>query len=244
MPLRDHFRPPLSTGHSWEAVHGHWPSTIVNRLNVELPPLFVAEPRVHLGSAFEIDVAAFEGAATHPWSQRLARGNGGIATAVWSPPEPAVLVEGELPMPSEYEVLVYEQLDLERRLVAAIELVSPGNKDRAESRRGFVYKCEALLQQGVSVSIVDIVTVRSANLYRELAQQVGAAPRASVTTPIYAVACRVQRTADRWRVETWEHELALGRPLPTLPLWISESQFVPVELEASYEETCRSLRIA
>jgi hypothetical protein len=38
--------------------------------------------------------------------------------------------------------------------------------------------------------------------------------------------------------------LQLGRPLPTLPLWLAEKCAVPVELEASYEETCRVLRIA
>ena len=36
-----------------------------------------------------------------------------------------------------------------RRLVAAIEIVSPSNKDRRESRRAFVAKVAALLQKGV-----------------------------------------------------------------------------------------------
>ena len=244
MPLRDHFHPPLSPHHSWEAVHGHWPSTIVNRLNAKLPSGFFAEPRVHLSTAFEIDVATFEGAATESWSQRLAGGNGGVAAAVWSPPEPAVLVEGELPTPSEYEVLVYEKSDWERRLVAAIELISPGNKDRIESRRAFAYKCEALLQKGVSVAIVDIVTARCANLYRELAELMGTVAPVPLDCATYAVAFRALRTTGRWRVEHWPHELSIGQPLPTLPLWISDTQFVPVELEASYKETCRSLRIA
>ena len=69
-------------------------------------------------------------------------------------------------------------------------------------------------------------------------------PPAAVKTSIYAVACRAQRTTKRWRVEAWEHELALGQPLPTLPLWLNEQLFVPVELETGYEETCRALRIA
>lgn len=242
MPLRDHFRPPLSRHRSFEGFHGGWPMKIVDRLNARLPPEFVAEPRVHLGSAFEIDVATFEGAA-ESWGQNLAADNGSGATAAWSPEKPAVLVEGELPTPSEYEVLVYELSDWERRLVAAIELVSPGNKDRLENRRNFVYTCDALLQQGVSVAIVDIVTVRSANLYHELAELVGTAAPVSMSTSIYAVAFRSIRSIDRWRVETWPHELSLGQPLPTLPLWISDTTFVPVELEASYEETCRALRI-
>jgi hypothetical protein len=31
--------------------------------------------------------------------------------------------------------------------------------------------------------------------------------------------------------------------LPTLPVWLTDSLAVPLELEASYEETCRILRI-
>ena len=35
----------------------------------------------------------------------------------------------------------------------------------------------------------------------------------------------------------------LGQPLPTLPLWLADNLAVPLELETSYEETCRILRI-
>jgi hypothetical protein len=35
----------------------------------------------------------------------------------------------------------------------------------------------------------------------------------------------------------------VGEPLPTLPLWLSETLTVTVDLEASYQETCRVLRI-
>ena len=37
---------------------------------------------------------------------------------------------------------------------------------------------------------------------------------------------------------------SLRKPLPTLPLWLADNLAVPLELEASYEETCRILRIA
>jgi len=56
MPLRDHFRPPIWTKSSWEGFHGGWPMTIVQRLSKVLPEEFTAEPRVHLGTYFEIDV--------------------------------------------------------------------------------------------------------------------------------------------------------------------------------------------
>jgi hypothetical protein len=37
--------------------------------------------------------------------------------------------------------------------------------------------------------------------------------------------------------------LSLGKALPTLPLWLTSQLAVPLELEASYEQTCRDLRI-
>ena len=60
MPLRDHFRPPISNHCSWEGFHGGWPMTMVQHLVKQLPGEFTAEPRVHLGSYFEIDVCAYE----------------------------------------------------------------------------------------------------------------------------------------------------------------------------------------
>jgi hypothetical protein len=50
----------------------------------------------------------------------------------------------------EFEVQIYNA-DLGRQLVAAIEIVSPANKDRPENRRAFVTKVAALLQKGVCV---------------------------------------------------------------------------------------------
>jgi hypothetical protein len=57
------------------------------------------------------------------------------------------------------------------------------------------------------------------------------------------VACRGTKKDRAWLLETWLHPLVLGQPLPTLPLWLADNLAVPLELEASYEETCRVLRI-
>ena len=52
-----------------------------------------------------------------------------------------------------------------------------------------------------------------------------------------------RRNGDAWLMETWAYPLELGRPLPTLPLWLAENLAIPVDLEQSYEETCGILRI-
>jgi hypothetical protein len=44
-------------------------------------------------------------------------------------------------------------------------------------------------------------------------------------------------------MDNWYHELIIGQPLPTLPIWLRETLAVSLDLEACYEETCRTLRI-
>jgi hypothetical protein len=161
MPLRDHFRPPVENEHSWDELHGLWPAMIVQQLFPILPEGYAAAPRVHLGTAFEIDVSTYR--RDEPARQLKQReGNGDVAVAAWAASKPTLTLETELPDQDEYEVRVYDARH-GRRLVAAIEIVSPSNKDRPESRRAFVAKVAALLQHDVSVSIVDLVTIRQFN---------------------------------------------------------------------------------
>ena len=122
--------------------------------------------------------------------------------------------------------------------------------DRPEHRRLFVAKCAELLRQQISVAIVDLVTTRHADLYSDLLELIGRADTSLTPAPppIYAAALRWRTVGapprEFPRLETWAHRLAIGQPLPTLPLWLTEDLAVPLELEASYEETCRVLRIA
>jgi len=207
------------------------------RLNSILPPQYRSGVKIHLGTLVEVDTGAFELDGAREFE-------GGTDTALaWEAAAPTLLLDTDELTPPEYEVRVYDE-SMGRRLVAAVEIVSPRNKDRPSSREEFVSKCHAMLQQGVCVVIVDPVTTRSANLYAELAARIGAKPPASAAEPIYAVSCRSFYYRDRHRVQAWEHTLGIGNPLPTLPLWISDSNYVPLELERTYEETCRGLRIA
>jgi hypothetical protein len=148
------------------------------------------------------------------------------------------------PEPDSYEVRVYDEKH-GRRLVAAIEIVSPANKDRPDHRHAFVTECAALLQNQVCVVIVDIVTSCAPNLYADLMEFFGQPDPspAGETARLSAVACRRQNAEDAWRLEAWAHPLEIGKPLPTLPLWLAEDLAIPLDLEASYEETCQVLRI-
>lgn len=236
MPLRDHFDAPLEETTSWDVIHGQWPAMMVLQLNARMPARYVAGPLVHLGSEIEVDLASFD----HDTSRSVDAG----PQYGWQATAPSVIARTELLKVDNYEVRIFDTRR-NRRLVAVVELVSPSNKDRPESRQVFTAKCAALLQQGVSVAIVDVVTARNFNLYAEMLDLIGQEDPTLGSTPsaIYAAECRWLPRPPQSTLEGWSFELGLGRPLPTLPIWLSEQLAVPLDLEACYEETCRALRI-
>ena len=241
MPLRDHFRSPVNDTHSWDEVHGGWPMEIVRDLTTILPAGFRAAPKVHLGSPFEVDVSTYDLDSRDP--DALPAPGGRVATLTTQ--TPTLTVEADVFDADEYEVRIYDA-KRGRHLVAAIELVSPANKDRLEHRNVFVAKCAALIQKGVAVSIVDLVTVQQFNLYTELLTFIGHSDPTMGEEPphLYAASCRWVLREPRGLLESWPVALAVGQPLPELPLWLADALVVPLDLEESYERTCRDLWIA
>lgn len=236
MPLRDHFHPPLSVHRHWEGFHAKWAGAIVDQLDEQLPAGYFAEPHVHQGAQMEIDVATYEKEAS-------AGGEGGAATAVWSPARPTLSAALPAAAFEAFEVHVIND-EAGPRLVAAIELVSPGNKDRPFQRRAFATKCGAYLQQDVSLIVVDVVTNRLANLHRELLDLLSLASDVSrEAPPLYSAAYRTLNLTGAARLDIWLEPLAPGSPLPTLPLWLNPFDAVAVDLDQSYEATCQRLRI-
>jgi hypothetical protein len=238
MPLRDHFHSPVNDKHRWDAVHGQWPAEIVRTLFDILPAGFVAEPQVYHGAPFEVDVSMIEDDDRLPVAEE---GAGGTATLT----APTLTVPADLSALDEYEVRVYDA-DRERTLVAAIELVSPANKDRPETRDQFTGKVAALLRQDVCVAVVDVVTTRQANLYAELLARLGQSdPNLGDPPPaLYAVTLRGRKPKKRRPLlDAWFFPLPVGQPLPTIPLWLGPDRRIELPLEPSYQEVCRLLRI-
>jgi Protein of unknown function (DUF4058) len=236
MPLRDHFRLPLRALCTWESFHSGWANEIMRQLNKTLPPGYAARPNVKLG----VDVAADVGTLEGPGHAQAA-GNGGVATAVWAPPRPTLTFAVDFHRLDVFEVQVHREGGLE--LVAAIELVSPRNKDRQTARHNFAAKWAAYLQAGVSVVVVDVVTGRGGDLYAALLEQLALTPGEDGHGDLYAVACRSVPPDQPGRLETWVAPLAVGSLLPTLPLWLEADLAVPLDLERSYEATFVEMRV-
>jgi hypothetical protein len=241
MPLLDHFHPPLQGRRHWEGFHGRWAAAMADALNETLPQEYFAEFQVTLGTRVEVDVATFTEGTVPP-----APGPGAAATAVqtrlWTPPTPVAVFPALFP--DDFAVHVFRST-AGPTLVAAIELVSPGNKDRPEARRAFAVKCAAYLQRGIGLIVVDIVTLRHANLHDELMALLGHTEAFTfpTPTPLYATAYRPAHREERNEIDLWRESLAVGGSLPTLPLAVRGLGCLPINLEGTYTEARMRVRI-
>jgi hypothetical protein len=226
VPLLDHFHPPLSEQRHWHSFHNSWATYLSSQLNSRLPAGYFAEANVQFG--VEIDVAAFEEAGAPP-------------AAGWAAPPPRASFPVELPG-AVVEVGVFSRSG-GPVLAGAVELVSPGNKDRPAARDALVSKCATYLRAGVGVVLVDVVTERPADLHGELLARLGGAGSAAGESPLFASAYRLVERDGAAAVDAWREPVAVGQPLPTVPLWLRGGLCLPVELEATYERTCDEQRV-
>ena len=238
MPLLDHFHEPLKPRRHWTSFHSAWSTFIASDLNRRLPEDYVAEGNAKFG--IEIDVATLRDPAASDAS-----------SSNWQPPPPIMT----LPFVGIADVVEVQVTHFSGgpNLVGAIELVSPANKDRPETRDAFVTKCASYVQEGIGLVVIDIVTERIANLHNLLMQRVGAAAPAW-DADLYAVAYHPVQQENRssngrpisqpeQSLEIWPHQLQVGAALPTLPLCLKGGVSLPLDLEAIYMKTCQESRI-
>jgi Protein of unknown function (DUF4058) len=230
MPLQDHFHPPLSLRRHWHSFHNSWATYFAADLNQQLPPGYFAEANVQFG--IEIDVATFD--ETQP-----VNGNGS-ASQGWRP-GPPLLTLPFTPATDLVEVAVFRESG-GPTLAAAVELISPANKDRPESRDAFVSKCATYLYEGVGLIVADVVTERRFNLHDALLARL-VPGTAAWGVALYAVSYHPAATGDQSALNLWPEELRVGDTLPSLPLWLRGGLCLPLDLEAAYTRTCREHRL-
>ena len=207
MPLLDHFHPPLDGRRHWESFHAVWASSISDALNSVLPEDFFAEVQVRNKSRIEADITTLA-----PADLTL----------------PAVF-------PPAFGVNVYETSG-GPTLVASIELVSPGNKDRDETRRAFTAKCAALIQSAIGVIVIDIVTSRRSEPFRDLMAFLYPQQPLPELSPLLAASFRPTRVNDVDTLEIRHRPLSVGDTLPVLPLALGGLGRIDVNFEVTYED--------
>jgi hypothetical protein len=212
----------------WAGVHHSWITELLRWIKPRLP----AGYRAYIGSAPAVEIGATPAkpdVAVREW-----RGDEGRRSARRMRRYAAPAPDGEFSVViSAPNWAVYvARLD---RLTAAIELVSPRNKDRRDARAVYLNRYMSYLIEGAHLLLVD---VHRRPLRFSFADQINRQlkiPQPPLPAPL-AVAYRVSEYMDTdFRdVAVWRRPMTPGETLPVMALPLTEEASVPVDLEHTY----------
>jgi hypothetical protein len=121
------------------------------------------------------------------------------------------------------------------RLIAAIELISPRNKDRPSACMAYTGAYAAYLLRGVHLLLVDVHRRPLSFSFADRIAQELELEQPPCPAPV-AVAYRVGELAPGGGrfLALWRRPLTVGSPLPTMRLPLSLQESVSVDLEETY----------
>ena len=227
MPLHD-----WTDRQGWDGFHQLWIVEVLRWIKPRLPEGY----RAYLGTvpALAVDVPG-QRPDVHVRSHPAVPGTGNGAS-----PSPAGAGQESDEPDVRVAVLALEQqlavhVTRGERLVAAVELISPRNKDRPEARDTYRSRYASYLYQDVHLLLID---VHRRPLSFSFADALAAAlgfEEPSLPPPI-AVSYRVEGPAATGGklLGIWRRALAVGSPLPTLKLALTLEDYVSVDLEQTY----------
>jgi hypothetical protein len=122
------------------------------------------------------------------------------------------------------------------RLVSAVEVISPRNKDRSVSRNSYLTRYLSYLMDGVHLVLID---VHRRPLSFSFADGI-AGELQIVQPPLPApsgVSYRVGEPAATGgrMLAIWRRPFAIAKPRPEIPLALTDELSIPVELEPTYQ---------
>jgi hypothetical protein len=126
------------------------------------------------------------------------------------------------------------------RIVALVEILSPGNKDSAASIEGLAGKVDSALKAGIHVLVIDLFGPTLFDL-----QGIHGAIWAKLDSATYDLPEREPLTLASYEAgvapTAYVEHLALGNSLPAMPLFLDIGTYINVPLEPTYEAAFRGM---
>ncbi len=224
MPIHDWTRAEAGDFHHF---HQRWISALTDALNGGgLPPEFIALAEQVTGRPIP-DVVTLQ-------ARSPSGGAGGIAIAPAPPPSARVI--------QKFERINYakraDRVVIRHgrgRVVAIIEIVSPGNKDSRHAIRSFVEKAADILSQGIHLVVVDLFppTPRDPQgIHKAICDEFADEPFDFLPDKPLTVASYIGGDLPTAYVES----VGVGDRLPAIPLFLTEYDYVPCPLDATYDQ--------
>jgi hypothetical protein len=179
---------------------------------------------------YESDVLAIEGRG-RPLD--LSGQNGGVVTLERPVTQFVLRSDREIYADRANRILIKHHLG---RILAVIEIVSPGNKDSRLALREFVEKTVDFLRSGIHVLVVDVFppTPRDPGginklIADEIQEETFVLPPGKDRT-----LASYERGNER---AVYFEPVAVGQPLPDMPLFLASGMHIKVPLETTYQAT-------
>lgn len=230
MPVHDWTKVDAGIFH---AFHHRWISAISDALNQGiLPPGYYALPEQH-AAGFGPDVLTLQGARERESDSSTASPRSAAALAV-TKPQLEVTAETDMEFHRRKQNVIVVRHVSGDRVVAMIEIISPGNKSTRHAFRSLVEKAAQLLENGVHLLLIDLFPPGRrdpqgvhAAIWDEIAGQEYAP---SAGTPLAAVAYESGLV-----VRAYVRHFAVGDALPEMPLFLEPDACVMAPLEKTYQ---------
>jgi len=119
------------------------------------------------------------------------------------------------------------------RIVAMIEVLSPGNKSSRHAIRSFLDKAVAALDGGIHLLLVDVHSPGPRDphgIHGALLNEIGTEDYALGRERPLTVAAYIGGAV----VDAFVAHFAIGEPIPPMPLFLTRENYVAVPLEATY----------
>lgn len=228
MPLHD-----WTTQRGWEGVHHLWITELLRFIKPRLP----AGYRVFIGSAPAVAIGGPAGKPDVSVRQWPEEPQSAGASAAEEPDEELAVALLE----PEANLLVESR----GRLIAALELVSPRNKDRPVARAGYLARYVGYLLEGVHLLLVDVQPRPLEFSFADaIAQQLQI--RQPPCPPPMTVSYRVGEPAATGgrNLAIWRRPLTIGGPLPSAVLPLTVEAAVSIDLEQTYDRAVQDAYLA
>ncbi len=225
MPLHD-----WTDDRGWDSVRHYWITNLSLWLKPRLPSGFRADLGSVPGLTIETGVGRPDVAVRHWRPEAPAFASAAAPTAVATPDYRGIALAARDPQ-------LAIQIVHEGRLVAAIELVSPRNKDRPAAREHYTNRYIGYVWDGVHLMLVDVHRRPEGFSFADAVAAALDYAQPPCPAP-HAVSWNVGGvTPEGGRfLETWQRRLTVGATLPALPLALTAEQIITVELEATYAQ--------
>jgi hypothetical protein len=231
MPVHDWTRVDAGIFHDF---HHEWVGSIKHALNAGVLPEGYYALAEQIAGGLGPDVLTLQapepGNGSNP---NTSAGEGGVTVAA-NPPKVWHHTRVEIDLYAKKAAGVVIRHRTGHRVVAMIEIVSPGNKASQQPFQKFIDKAEEVLRQGIHLMVIDVFPPGPRDpqgihkaLWDRFEEKEFTLPGDRPLTMASYIGGDIP--------EAFVEPTAVGLPLPEMPLFLTADRYIPIQLEATYQ---------